>query len=246
LNTATKPWLVADGGKARHLPGLSYLWHLSVADGNEASTTKPVTAQPQLAGNSAASAPSNLHAASDDRVLVERLRTGDHSACTELVDRYAGRLHAMLLHLTGGDADQAAEFTQEAFARAWEHLDQFAGTSSFYTWLYRCARNRAIDILARKRPQATDLATLHHSAPAQSPGDALDRREMAVAVRQAMSTLDPEHREVLLLREFDGLDYQQIADALGIAEGTVKSRLNRARSALRERLAHRYAAEDLS
>lgn len=205
-----------------------------------------MNAQPQLTGNSAASAPSNLHATTDDRVLVERLRAGDHSACSELVDRYAGRLHAMLLHLTGGDADQAAEFTQEAFARAWEHLDQFAGTSSFYTWLYRCARNRAIDILARKRPQATDLATLHHPAPDQAPGDALDRRDMAAAVHQALATLDPEHREVLLLREFDGLDYHHIADALGIAEGTVKSRLSRARSALRDCLAHRYGAEDLS
>jgi RNA polymerase sigma-70 factor (ECF subfamily) len=202
-------------------------------------------AGPQFAGNPARPAPSNPHGPSDDRLLVERLRAGDHSACTELVDRYAGRLHAMLLHLCGGDAEQAAEFTQEAFARAWTNLDQFAGGSSFYTWLYRCARNRAIDLLARKRPHATDLATLQRSAPDVPPGQELERRELAGTVRAALATLDPEHREVLLLREYDGLDYAQIAAALSIAEGTVKSRLNRARLALRERLAGHLDAGDL-
>lgn len=196
-------------------------------------------------GNLALSAPSKLHGLPDDRILVARLRAGDHSACTELVDRYAGRLYAMLLHLAGGDAEQAAEFTQEAFARAWANLDQFAGTSSFYTWLYRCARNRAIDLLARKRPQATDLATLQHPASDAPPEAALNQRDLVDAVRAALATLDAEHREVLLLREYDQLDYQQIASALGIAEGTVKSRLNRARAALRERLAGRFSGEDL-
>lgn len=197
------------------------------------------------AGNPAPLAPSNPHAAPDDRLLVERLRAGDHGACAELVDRYAGRLHAMLLQLANGDADLAAEFTQEAFARAWANLDQFAGTSSFYTWIWRCARNRAIDLLARKRPQATDLAMLQHPAHNGSPSAALEQAETATAVRAALATLDPEHREVLLLREYDGLDYAQIADALGIAEGTVKSRISRARAALRECLADRFGAEDV-
>ncbi len=210
-------------------------------------------------------APSKVHAAPDDHDLVVRLRAGEPAAAHELVDRYAPRLHAMLVQLCAGDHDQAAEFTQEAFARAWERLDQFAGGSSFYTWLYRLARNRAIDLLARKRPVARDFsqaaactnstrhAATHSSNSAAStyvsreptPSQATARAELVAAVRRALAELDAEAREIILLRDFDALDYDTIAHALGIALGTVKSRLSRARGALRDILAGRIVPEDL-
>lgn len=181
-----------------------------------------------------------------DSDLVARLRAGEAAAAAAIVDQYGPRLHAMLLHLCAGDADQAAEFTQEAFARAWERLDQFAGESSFYTWLYRLARNRAIDLLARRRPHA--MAMEHDTGPASdaTPSQATARAELVAAVQAALQRLPAEMREIILLRDFDQLDYDAIASALGIAVGTVKSRLSRARAALRECLAGRITAEDLT
>jgi len=194
-------------------------------------------------------APSKAHALPDDRLVVARLRAGDPAAGQDLVERYAPRLHAMLVHLCQGDHDQAAEFTQEAFARAWERLNQFAGDSSFYTWLYRLARNRAIDLLARKRPLARDLAqhaAFNNAASSEAtPSQATARAELVAAVRDALAQLDAEAREIILLRDFDQLDYEAIAQTLGIALGTVKSRLSRARGALRDTLAGRIVPEDL-
>jgi RNA polymerase sigma factor (sigma-70 family) len=197
-----------------------------------------------MAGNPAPSGPSNQHG--DDHAVVARLRQGDGAAFALLMDRHGARLHAMLLHLAHGDHDLAAEFTQEAFVRAFTNLDQFAGASSFYTWLYRLARNRALDLLARKKPLARDPATLGGEAASDVPGADLASAELRGEVRRALGELPLEQREILLLREFDGLDYAEIASALGIAEGTVKSRLNRARAALRDRLAGRVSAEDLA
>lgn len=181
----------------------------------------------------------------DDRDLVEALRRGDPAAAAALVDRNAPRLLAMLTHLCNGDREQAGEFVQEAFARAWERLDRFDGRSSFATWLYRLARNRAIDLLARRRPQATDLQP-HAATTRERPDETLERDEQVAAVRQALANLDAEAREIILLRDFEGLDYDAIAERLGIALGTVKSRLSRARAALRDRLADRITAEDLA
>jgi RNA polymerase sigma-70 factor (ECF subfamily) len=183
--------------------------------------------------------------AEDDRQLVARLRLGDAKAAAELIDRNAPRLHAMLTQLCNGDRGLADEFTQEAFARAWERLDRFDGLSSFGTWLYRLARNRAIDLLAKRRPMASDLQP--HAAITHTQADAvMIQREQIDAVRSALAALDAEAREIILLRDFDGLDYDAIATVLDCAVGTVKSRLSRARASLRERLAGHIVAEDLA
>jgi len=197
-----------------------------------------------IAGNPGAFTPSKGHA--EDLALVARVRAGDGDAYAELVDRYGGRLHAMLLHLADGDHDLAAEFTQEAFVRAYANLAQFAGASSFYTWIWRLARNRALDLLARKRPRNVDLEPLGAVASDAAPGTALADAELHAAVRAALATLPADQREVLLLREYEGLDYSEIATVLAVPEGTVKSRINRARAALRERLAGRITAEDVT
>ncbi len=188
----------------------------------------------------------------DDRDLARRAGAGDAGAYADLVDRYGGRLHAMLVHLAHGDHDLAAEFTQEAFVRAWERLDQFQGGSSFYTWIYRLARNRAMDLLDRKRPARLavdaeggirDDAAVAGTA---APGDRLVREEQRAAVQAALATLPAASREILLLRDFENLDYAAIADLLELPVGTVKSRISRARGELRDALAGRIGAEDLS
>jgi RNA polymerase sigma-70 factor (ECF subfamily) len=199
-------------------------------------------------GHAAAPAPSGI---SDDRDLARRAAAGDANAYADLVDRYGGRLHAMLLNLAHGDHDLAAEFTQEAFVRAWERLDQFQGGSSFYTWIYRLARNRALDLLDRKRPArlAVDAdGGTRDDAPAgtAAPGDAMVREEQRGLVQAALKTLPAASREILLLRDFENLDYAAIADLLELPVGTVKSRISRARGELRDALAGRIGAEDLS
>jgi RNA polymerase sigma-70 factor, ECF subfamily len=182
----------------------------------------------------------------DEPALVRRARGGDRDAFAILVDTHAARLHAMLTHFCAGDRELAGEFVQEAFVRAFERLDRFDGASAFYTWLYRLARNRAIDLLSRKRPAAmADEHIALVSAPDQHAGSRLDAADRARLVRWAMDQCSPEHREVLLLREWDGNDYDRIAELIGVAIGTVKSRLNRARAELRTHLLTRCAAEDL-
>lgn len=181
------------------------------------------------------------HGVEDDRELVERVRRGDGDAYEALVERYGGRLHNMLLHLAGGDAELAGELVQEAFVHAYARLDRFAGASSFYTWLYRLARNRAIDVLARKRPRALEAGDLERAgdrrAAASGPHRAVERDELRDQVRAALARLEPDHREIILLRDFEELGYDRIAELLELPLGTVKSRLNRARRALRDELA---------
>ena len=177
----------------------------------------------------------------DDRAIVERIRAGEVEAYAELVDRYGDRLYSMLLHLAGGDAEQAGEFVQEAFVRAYERLDRFAGDSSFYTWLYRLARNRAIDLMAKKRPTAFERGTLEaagdaNTRPGSGPQRAIERNELQRQVHAALDRLPADQREIILLRDFDGQDYAAIAELLDVAVGTVKSRLSRARAALRDQL----------
>src|SRR5206468_1978915 len=102
-----------------------------------------------------------------------------------------------------GDRDLAAELTQEAFVRAYDRLSQFEGASSFYTWLYRLARNRALDLLERKRPTAMADEHLERASDGPSPSDAMAATELRERVRAAMALLPVETRELLLMREFD-------------------------------------------
>jgi RNA polymerase sigma-70 factor (ECF subfamily) len=181
----------------------------------------------------------------DDRLLAFRARSGDRRAFAELVMRYSDRLTAMLHHLCGGDPDLAAELTQEAFVRAFSRLEQFKGESSFYTWLWRLARNRALDLLARKRPLTGSQAMGDPEAPSPGPAERVGNAELVDRVRAALATLPPDARELLLLREYEGWDYDRIAQALEVPIGTVKSRLSRARMSLRVALTGHIAAEDL-
>ena len=135
--------------------------------------------------------------------------------------------------------DSAEDVTQEAFLAAWRALPEFRGDCRFSTWLYRLVSNAAIDCLRRekKHRDTGDVDDLELPDGGPSPQEQAERSDTRDAVRRALDRLSPEHRQVLLLRFMQELDYGEIARALNVSEGTVKSRINRAKSKLREVLA---------
>lgn len=176
-----------------------------------------------------------------DEPLIEACLAGRTQAFGELVERYQDRLYPTLLRLTGS-ADDAQDLLQEAFIRAYQKLDKFHGGSSFYTWLYRLAINLALSDRRRRkgRRQARLSEVSPHSmveppdpSSLQGPSEKLEEEERNKRVQDALNRLAPDHRAVVVLKDFDGLAYEEIAESLGIPIGTVRSRLHRARSELR-------------
>ena len=153
--------------------------------------------------------------------------------------RLSGGTERWPLSVRGGDAALAEDAAQEAFLAAWRGLPRFRGDSRLSTWLYRLTTNAGIDWLRReKRYRSTDDVTeLELPDDAPSPQEQAEQSETQSAVRRALSRLSEEHRQVLLLRYMQELDYGEIAAALDVSEGTVKSRINRAKGRLRESLA---------
>ena len=159
----------------------------------------------------------------NEQDILRRAQQGDSEAFRLLVEAYQTQVYRLALRMCGEAA--ADDVTQEAFLAAWRALPEFRGTCRFSTWLYRLTTNAAIDWLRReKRHRGMDDVTEAEQAEAQQ------------AVRRALSRLSEEHRQVLLLRYMQELDYAEIAAALEISEGTVKSRISRAKMRLRELL----------
>ena len=186
--------------------------------------------------------------------LFDRACRGDRAAFGQIVRLYQDRLYTTVLRLIG-QRDEAVELTQEAFTRALQSMHKFRGESAPYTWLCKIATNLALDRLRRqtRRPtfslNGSDGAKVNGSSRDQAagliermrqsgpgPAEALDLRERAEQVVAALGRLDPDYRVLVVLRDVDGLDYQQMADVLEMPLGTLKSRLFRARVALREEL----------
>jgi len=181
---------------------------------------------------------------SDER-LVELSLEGDEDAFGILVQRYQRRLAAFLSQLVG-DMELARELSQEAFVRAWSALDRFDPRYRFSTWLFRIAHNLGIDQLRRRRLQTTPLYRTDSAGDEvevvvpdldKDPLGHLENRALASELRQIIDGLRPEYRELVLLRHFAGLSYQEIADFTGMPLGTVKNKLFRAHSVLRRALA---------
>jgi len=189
----------------------------------------------------------------DDLSLVEACRRGQTEAFGTLVGRYQERLHATILRLIGS-AEDAEDVLQDAFVRAFERLDQFHGDSSFYTWIYRIAVNLALSGYRRRRVRASLKRSRMWSAPVSSePADeshesdptlSLERAERERMIEDALDRLGPEHRAVVILKDFDGHRYEEISAILDIPVGTVRSRLHRARCELRELLRKLVDAEE--
>lgn len=171
--------------------------------------------------------------------LLDRSRRGDQAAYGELVKRYY-RLVVTVAARTGMAGDGAEDVAQETFLRAWRQLPGFRpqGDHSFRAWLCRICHNLAIDALRRSRPQSElDEGLAGHGA--DNPAARYLREEQAAEVRALVEQLPEACRIVLVLREYEGLTYGEIAHALNIPPGTVMSRLNYARTALRKALAAR-------
>lgn len=156
-----------------------------------------------------------------EQELVSRAKQGDQTAFAQLVEANQNKIYSLTLRMSGHPED-AADLAQEAFLRAWRTLPSFQGDSSFSTWLYRLASNICIDFLRQeKRKRAavnvTSLDEDDSSAAADipdhrfSPQNELERKELQQAVGQALLKLSDEHRQVLILRELDGLSYTEIA-----------------------------------
>jgi RNA polymerase sigma-70 factor (ECF subfamily) len=195
-----------------------------------------------------------------EAALMLKARGGDRAAYGQVVVLYQDRMFNALLRMVG-EPEEARELTQETFARGLEKIETFRGEASPYTWLFRIGMNLAISNLRRsqrvrvfsldgggsrlgtgmngkphRRDQASALIDRIASAKGDSPAQAAERNEMHQVVLDALGRVDAEYRAVLVMRDVEGFDYQQMADVLALPLGTLKSRLFRARMALKDEL----------
>jgi len=173
---------------------------------------------------------------------IARAQQGDGQAFGELVEKHRPGVLNVVYRMCG-DPQLAEEAAQEAFLRAWQNLRRYNPKFAFRNWVYRIALNLAIDRL-RRRTETVAIDTLREILTVETDGPeaTLERHEQAEQVRQAVLDLPPTSRAALILREYEGLTYQEIADALDIPIGTVMSRLNYARGQLRESLRRSWEA----
>src|SRR5262245_42883927 len=169
----------------------------------------------------------------DEIACVARCLKGDASAFEPLVTRYQRVLFTVALRLLG-NADDARDATQNAFVRAYERLDSFDPSRRFFSWIYRIAVNESLNLRRAQRPHEPLPDTLETGGSAM---DSVEARELSERVQAALMTLSPEHREVVVMRHFADLSYDEIAETLDIPAKTVKSRLFSARQRLAPLLA---------
>lgn len=168
-----------------------------------------------------------------DSLLVDAAQRGDLDAFEVLVRRYQGPVYRVALRMLGSESD-AQDATQEVFIRAWLSLARFRGDSAFATWLYRIVTNRCLNMLAARRPVEPLIEA--HPDPGADPAELAERRERFRAVADSILALPAEQRAALVLREFQGLAYEEVAEVLGVSPAAVKGRIHRARLGVAERL----------
>ncbi len=185
-----------------------------------------------------------------DTELVEQARRGDKEAFRELFERYQKKVMSLALGMVN-NVDDAMEIVQDTFVKAYENLEGFKGESSFYTWLFRITVNRAIDLRRHRRRNPTVGLQDEFGFPdSDEPYDEVladpeaktdpvrqvESREIGTRVAEAISELTPYHKAVILLREIEGLSYEEISRVLQCSKGTVMSRLHYARKKLQSKL----------
>jgi RNA polymerase sigma-70 factor (ECF subfamily) len=183
--------------------------------------------------------------AQPEALLVQRCAAGEQAACAELVADHQRMVVQLAMNLLG-DRDEALDVSQEVFLRVFRTIHRFRGQSSLRTWIYRIAVNQARNRYRfwRRRHRADQVSLDAHVAAHGEflsggeawPDQMLARKELAARLEGALDRLPFDQRSVIILREVDGLSYEEIAYSLGVAVGTVKSRLTRARQALRVQL----------
>jgi RNA polymerase sigma-70 factor (ECF subfamily) len=177
---------------------------------------------------------------SNESHLIDESLRGNSAAFGELVQLHQDRLFNAVTHFTG-NATEAEDVVQEAFVQAYLKLDTFQRTSAFYTWLYRIAFNTAVSRQRRKKITTSVDNTREQTGDepidrGDTPDVPLERQETVTQVQTALAALSDEHRQILVLREMEDLEYEEIGEVLEINVGTVRSRLHRARQALRDKL----------
>ena len=188
-----------------------------------------------------------------DAALLARAANGDSRAFRELVERHQRRAHSVAYGLVRNPED-AREVVQEAFIRVFRHRAEFAGQASFSTWLYRIVVNLSIDLLRKRSPGKAiefDESVDTEGAPDElvprregvDPFATLDRKRLIEAMHKALEQLPPYHRAVILLRELEGLSYEEMAAALDVSKGTIMSRLFHARRKMQKLLKEQLGDE---
>ena len=191
--------------------------------------------------------------AEGEAALVAKAAAGDFAAFEELVKRTEARLYSHLLRLTENTAD-ARELLQESYLSAYRNLSSFKGNSSFSTWIYRIATNHALMHFRKRRPEVAleeltiptheELKSRNISDWELDPSEAAHKKEVLKILDDAITKLPPSYRAVVALRDIEGLSTEETAQALGVNEGTVKTRLHRARIHLRELLSPHFGADE--
>jgi RNA polymerase sigma-70 factor (ECF subfamily) len=179
----------------------------------------------------------------DDNRLITECREGNTAAFGELVSRYQDRLFNTVLRLVD-NAEDARDVVQEAFLHAYQSLNSFKGDSLFFTWIYRIAVNTAISARRKQRhvlriqPGGEEKNTIDPLDPSETnrPGHQIEMAEEERQVQEALRKLSTEHRAVLVMKDMEGMKYEEIAEVLGVPVGTIRSRLHRARLEIRDLL----------
>jgi len=177
----------------------------------------------------------------DELIIIKKVLDGDRNAFEDLVLANQKNVYNLALKMTGNEED-ALDISQEAFFKAYRQLEGFRGESRFSVWMYRLTYNLSIDFLRKKsKAKVVPLTFQDDSDESQSieipdlrnlPEDILTRRETREIIAVGIKALGQSHREILVMREITGMSYSEIAEAIGISEGTVKSRIARARMSL--------------
>jgi RNA polymerase sigma-70 factor (ECF subfamily) len=186
----------------------------------------------------------------DEAPLVARARAGDAQAFTDLVNQYERKIYRLAKHITQHDED-AEDVLQETFLKAYEHLDTFQGNSKFYTWIVRIAVNESLMKLRKRKGDRTvpldepvdtgeEMVAREIAVWEDNPEQRYSREEMQQILDDAVQTLKPDFRTVFILRDIEELSTEETAETLGISVPAVKSRLLRARLALREKLTRQF------
>ena len=196
----------------------------------------------------------------EDKKYVAAAKRGEQAGFQALFERYHRRAYAVALGVVKSPAD-ATDLVQDAFVKVHKNIDKFEGNSSFYTWLYRIVMNLSIDHIRKKKrrqnvafdekfgDERRALGDAAQSSPLTphlldgNPQRTVLRRELASAIAEALDELPEHHRAVVLLREVEGLSYQEIAETLEVPRGTIMSRLFHARRSLQQSLATRFGGE---
>lgn len=178
-----------------------------------------------------------------DRLFLRRLRSRDEEAFTELVRQHEKKIFSLLFRMLGNRAE-AEDLSQEVFVTVFKTIDTFRGDSALSTWMCRIAINLCKNRFVSNARHATGHKNLgveneRRSSAADTPETILFGTELEKQLNQAILSLDPDHRTIVILRDIENLTYEEIVDITGVELGTVKSRLSRARQTIRNRIAHK-------